>query len=618
MGRSPLPVDGLVYFWFLNDHCPLAELRRQIAEFARAKVAAVVLHPRAGLLVPYGGSDWFELIRTLVQDCLAAGVQPWLYDEQPYPSGSAGGWITVERPELAARAMERFVATPEQSADGALFLFPTGKLLWVGAVPPAGSSAAPIELTDRVGTIMRQWEVTPWDSRWYYSTTPLYPCPRSEAAHPEFGLRVPAGAIPAGWSLVAYVARPIVGSQWGHLADSLNPEATRLFIERTHDRYAASLGDLLGSAVPAIFTDEAKPHTSNAWTPGMFEDFTARYGYDLRPRLEDLFHDHDAARCQLTRLHYRQWRTQRFIDAWIKPVADWCKAHDVMLVGHVSPEDDPLEQVNSLGNLFPIQRHLGLAGFDLILPAVGDARHAVLNVGVTIATSVCQQQGLPGVMSETLGANGPDLTAAMAAKILAWQTLSGVGTIVVHGAFASTLGLRRWDAPPDCGPESIRWQGMGQIQEGLRPFQRLINGGAIQLAPVAILWPIRSFQARYVPWLSEDVGPRRDFYQLLLACLQAQVGVHLLDEEQLASATLRDGRLIIGRASYAALLLPTVAVLSQHSLRRLDELGAAGYPVHAFTDAPRFAQTERGLDPVAGFRFARVRADDWTAWCRAQ
>ncbi len=592
-------------------------MQRQIRAFADAGIAALILHPRDGLLVPYGGSDWFDLVRDLVNDCLAAGIEPILYDEDPYPSGSASGWIPIEHPELAAHAIERFEA-PANLKEGELFVFPAGKLLWVGAVSADGSAGEPIDLTDRVGMIRRTWEVTPWDSRWYYPATPLYPCERSMAVMPEAALRVPAN-LPAGSKLVAFVARNQTNSQWGGHADPLNPVATRMYIERTHERYAQSLGDLLGREVRAIFTDEAKPHSAHPWTPGIFESFEQRFGYDLRPRLNDLF-DHGATgpRAMLTRTHYRQWLADRFIDTWLRPVSQWCSKHGLALIGHLSPEDDPIQQTGSIGNLLPIQKYLTLSGIDLIIPAIGDARHPILNIGVASATSTAQQLDRAGVMSETLGASGNDLQATTAAKILAWQTLSGVAMVVVHASFASVMGLRRLDAPPDCGPNSVRWQGLCDTSRGIEPFRQIVTDST-QIAPVAIVWPIRSFMAEGIHWWEAgDVGPRRDLAQLLLACLQAQVGVHFIDEEQLASAEVRGGKLVVGRASYETILLPSASVIAEETVRRLASLKRDGLKVMSAGQLPAFAQTRKEIAPIdASSLPQRIQGDDWTAWCRA-
>jgi len=636
--RECFPPRGLVFFWFLNDDCQAGKLRRQIRAFAEANVGAVVLHPRSGLLVPYGGRDWFELVRWLVDECVRAGVVPWLYDEDPYPSGSAGGWIAAERPDLVARGIERFEAP--QGRAGEPFVFPAGKLVWAGLVPSAGSKQSPVDLTDAVGVVRRHWEVSPWDSRWYYPAAPRYDCPRSDAYYPEFALRRPH--IPNGWKLVAFVARPVGrDSIWGSIADSLNPEATRIYISRTHEQYARWLGSRLGRDVPAIFTDEPKYHASVPWTEGLFENFADRYGYDLRPRLEHLFSPSRVPHAMLTRLHFREWCGRRFVEAWLKPVSDWCREHDLALVGHISPEDDPVQQAACVGNLLPLHRYFDLVGLDLIVPAVGDRRHAILNVGVTSAASAAQQMKKAGVLSETLGCSGLNPRMADVARILAWQVVSGVSTIVVHGAFASTLGLRKFDAPPDFGPDSPRWKGICEIGRDLEPFMAIARN-VRQVAPVAILWPIRSFCADSTGWLAEDTGLRKDFNDLLLACLESQTGVHILDEEALWSATLDHGAprsceaevrsrartrgrarppepsLRIGRARYSVILVPSVSVLHRKTMDRLRELRRAGLPVYAAGREPRWTYDGREIRKRSERPWTPIAAGDLYAWCRAR
>ncbi len=612
MPRIARPKPGLTYFWFLNSDCPLDEIRRQIAAFAAAKVNAIVLHPRGGLLVPYGGSDWFAFIKTLVAECVKAGVTPWLYDDDPYPSGSAGGWITLEHPELEAHGIERFEAEPGKA--GELFIFPKGRLVWAGAVPPESEAGEPEEFTERVGFIRRHWEVSPWDSRWYYPAAPLYDCPRSEAYYPEFALRRPE--LKPGWKLVAYVARPVGGSSpWGSIADSLNPAATEQFIQRTHERYAQELGDALGRDIPAIFTDEAKFHAAFPWTPGMFESFREQFGYDLRQRLEQVFGKSQEPRAILARLHYRQWCAQRLLDAWVRPISNWCRDHGLALVGHFSPEDDPIQQVMCVGNAFPIHQYLDLAGLDLIIPAVGDARHAILNVGVLTATSAAQQLEKPGVMSETLGANGVHLDTREAARIIAWQAASGVSHVVIHGAFTSTVGLRQFDAPPDSGPDSPRWAGLQDVNRGLQPFFETVYDST-QIAPVAILWPIRSFQADNVPWEAKDIGRRKELNDLIMACLENQVGLHLIDEDTLISAPLQNGELRVGRARYKHVLLPSMSVIQQKTLERLQELHAGKFPVWGFGSAPKWIETARSLEPAPQPAWQTVPMKDAKRWCR--
>ncbi len=115
---------GLIYFWALNDACEDAKIERMIDAFAKGGVAAVCLHPRPGLLKPYGGQAWFDFIRRTVDRCAARGLDVWLYDEDPFPSGGAGGRITMEHPEYRAMAIQRIEPTAAPERQGPLLFCP--------------------------------------------------------------------------------------------------------------------------------------------------------------------------------------------------------------------------------------------------------------------------------------------------------------------------------------------------------------------------------------------------------------------------------------------------------------------------------------------------------------
>ena len=115
----------------------------------------------------------------------------------------------------------------------------------------------------------------------------------------------------------------------------------------------------------------------------------------------------------------------------------------------------------------------------------------MINIGVLSAVSVSQQQGKAGVMTEVLGCSGLNFTAQQAGRILRWQLMMGVTSPVVHCAYNSTEGLRLTEAPPDFGPDSSRWPGMVDLGHELARFQDYLRG-AIQIAPVAVVWPILS------------------------------------------------------------------------------------------------------------------------------
>ena len=49
------------------------------------------LHARSGLKTPYFSDEWFDCIRACSEKAKELGLKPWLYDENGWPSGAAGG-----------------------------------------------------------------------------------------------------------------------------------------------------------------------------------------------------------------------------------------------------------------------------------------------------------------------------------------------------------------------------------------------------------------------------------------------------------------------------------------------------------------------------------------------
>ena len=395
------------------------------------------------------------------------------------------------------------------------------------------------------------------------------------------------------------MAKPCGGEAvWGTLTDSLNPAATREFIRMTYERYRETDGDMFGTAITAVFTDEPKYFGQMPYTGGMFEAFEQEFGYDLKPRLWHLFSNTMNETSALTRLHYRQWLGQRFREAWLKPVSDWCHQHGLALVGHISPEDDPVEQNALLTNLLPCFHHFDLPGIDLIIPAVGDANHPLLNIGVVCAASAAQQQNKPGVMSESLGCSGHNVDVAThATRILRWQLMMGVTSHVIHGAFNSVEGHRLNDAPPDWGPDSVHWPELTILGKELAGIQPLIED-ARQIAPVAILWPIRSFAAKPFEGQSSNDPMRDQLVDLVHQCLEHQVGIHMIDEDDLIQATLQDGQVCLGRARYSHILIPSCIVLAEQTIAALLTVRDAGVTVLRTDKGPRWRQTPVALTPA--------------------
>gem|GEM_PF-5102250 len=91
-----------VPMWFWNGDLEEAEIRRQVQAFADGGLGGFQIAARTGLSTPYLSQRWFDLVELASREAAPHGLQVWLADEYPYPSGAAGGELTVRHPEWRA------------------------------------------------------------------------------------------------------------------------------------------------------------------------------------------------------------------------------------------------------------------------------------------------------------------------------------------------------------------------------------------------------------------------------------------------------------------------------------------------------------------------------------
>ncbi|MEI7437479.1 MAG: hypothetical protein WCL16_11820, partial [bacterium] len=258
---------GLIPFWMLCDASTVSEKIAFMRRCRAGGIKALTLHPRAGNLIPFASSEWFVMIKALVAEAARIDMKLWLYDEDPYPSGAAGGLVMNERPDLKSRVMVS-VEKPAALKAGELWFIDRRRVIWAGLAPvKAGLKSC--DLTATVGPLRSDWFAAEWDSRYYYEETPLFPCVRGAAVRSVNAMRVPV--IPAGFKLMA-VLEGFTGldGPWGSLPDLLHSETFGVFKRLGLDPYVVAIGKHFGKTVPGIFTDEAKPHGATPFTAELF------------------------------------------------------------------------------------------------------------------------------------------------------------------------------------------------------------------------------------------------------------------------------------------------------------------------------------------------------------
>lgn len=608
--------QGLIPFWFLNDGSTVSEKMDTLRACRAGGITGLAMHCRGGNLVPYASTEWFEMIRALVEEGKRLDMDMWLYDEDPYPSGAAGGMVMTERPDLCAQSLVLH-EKPESLRPGDLWLIGEDRIVWAGGVP-VKKMRPPEALTGRVGTVRADWFSGRWDSRHYYPETPRVACPRGGAIRQQFAMRVPA--IPPGYKLVAIAAeKPGSEGPWGALPDLLNPETFPRFRKLTLDRYKEFVGEHFGRTVPGIFTDEAKAHGAFPVTGDLFEAFRATFGYDLRSRLYQLFGEPLSEEFLKTRMDYRSWVGERFMEAFVRPYRQYCDRNHLLLTGHFSPEDDPIAEATTVVSVMPIMKELSLPGTDIIVPLVGDRRAPILNLGSVRVGSLKAQWGHPYAISETQALADWTAVSRKGRQIYAWQMVLGVDRFFTHGFFNSNEGVVNYEAPPDYGPSSPLFRGTCAINRWLGEIGACTDGG-VDAADTLI---VNSMEPFWTGSPGEDDARLREerhaLWQTVLSGLRRHVGIHVADAADLAKAEVCPGKLKVGARTYGTVLAPDVDGVSAGAFTVLERARAAGVRVCWFGGGPEFLRDEatgalKKCPPPSGDVFSAGWPDE--AWYR--
>ena len=84
-------------FWSWNDRLVPEELCRQLDEMVKGGFTGGFMHSRIGLITQYLSEEWLNCIKSVVNYAKTKGEKVYLYDEDRWPSGFAGGIVTKHK-----------------------------------------------------------------------------------------------------------------------------------------------------------------------------------------------------------------------------------------------------------------------------------------------------------------------------------------------------------------------------------------------------------------------------------------------------------------------------------------------------------------------------------------
>ena len=101
--RNPGKIYRPSPFWSWNDKLDEEELRWQVQEFADKGFGGYFMHSRVGLVTSYLSSEWMDCVHACLEEGKKQNLESWLYDEDKWPSGFAGGLVPAKSDKYRIR-----------------------------------------------------------------------------------------------------------------------------------------------------------------------------------------------------------------------------------------------------------------------------------------------------------------------------------------------------------------------------------------------------------------------------------------------------------------------------------------------------------------------------------
>lgn len=559
---------GILPFWFLNGELDPQEMLYQLREFRDKGMPGIILHGRYGLETSYIGETYLDRIHFAVEEAEKLGLKTWIYDEMDWPSGTADKRVLQARPDLA----ERYIECINMTVRGPWFTYLTGADSRYNDFEKSKPVAAFAISLDKPGEVI---DLTP---------------------NLSFENVIPWEAPAGNWRLM-YIVEKIAD----YYIDALNPESTKEFLRHGYDPYASAVDGKMTSQMLGFYTDEPAMHyyLSGAdvpivpWTKDMFRRFQQRNGYNLRPRLPDLFFDvrPDSAR---VRYDFYNTLTDFYSQAFYQQIHEWCQKHNVLFTGHLLYEEGLRRLIRVEGNLFKHYPHMDVVGVDHLYPIIGDRDRPDEHVAMKVGSSAAHQLGSPRLLCESFGGIFMDATMQRMKWIADWEYVLGVNLLNPHGFHYTLEGPRKRDWPPSMFYQYPWWNYYGEFSNYMSRLSHLLSGGK-HVAKVAVLWPMNAMFATYTPQTHNALGDRmeRDFNTLTDLLLRLHYDYDYLDEDVLANAELHGNKLRVHDEEHELLVLPPMVHLKLSTLEKLEQFVAQGGRVLGMIFLPSQAFTTK-------------------------
>ncbi|MBQ4075594.1 MAG: hypothetical protein IJD39_10390 [Clostridia bacterium] len=544
-------------FWAWNCQLDEKELLWQIEQMKKMGLGGFHMHCRSGMSTPYLTDEFMELIRACVEKAKKENMLAWLYDEDRWPSGAAGGLITKD-PQYRARYL-RFTPNPQEE----------GRLI----------SRYAIQLDER--KCLKHYRMLADEEQ------------VQEGEMLRHAYLCIAGDDP-WYNNQAYL-------------DTLSPRAVKKFLEVTHEKYAQWFQQDFGGVIPAIFTDEPQFTSKRTltfpeeqvdailpWTEDLEDTYRTAYGESLLARLPEVLWELPDDLPSAARYHYHDHLTERFTQAFADQIGTWCQQHNIMLTGHMMEEPTLKSQTHMLGEAMRSYRGFQLPGIDMLC----DRREFTT---AKQAQSAAHQDGRPGVLSELYGVTNWNYDFRGHKSQGDWQAALGVTVRVQHLAWVSMEGEAKRDYPASIHYQSPWYREYPYVENHFARLNTALTRGKPRVR-IGLIHPIESYWLRMGPRSQTEARCAemdQRFQQVTGWLLHGLMDFDYICESLLPDQCKAGGApLQVGQMAYDAVVVPACETIRSTTLDRLEAFQKAGGRLIFMGGIPRFVDARPSDRPI--------------------
>ena len=545
--KDPGKEYSIVPLWSWNGDLKQEELKRQIDLMQEQGVYGAFMHARAGIdysETPYFSDGWWEAMDTTMAYAARKNFEAWMYDEDKWPSGSAGGRTIAVNPEEYTKKVLRY--TVEEQKEGDTYTINKQNKVKVFAVKMTGKKTfdlqSKVDLTDSPAN---QWEVPPGD-----------------------------------WAVLTFEMGKHQKEMPFTQIDYLDEDAVKAFVDITHEEYYKRYGKLFGNTIPGVFYDEIYLNLYEAdilpWTDDFAEGFKSRNTYSILNELPSLV----LGSSNSASVNYDFFKevTYRYDNAWFKQIADWCDKHNIGLVGHT---EEGFDSYKTEGDYIKTIGSMQFPGTDNEEFRY-DFPRQISFFRPKQVSSAAHIYGRDRSAVEAMGGGGYMITPAEYRYGMAKLGAYGINFFIPHLFHYTVDNIRAYrDWPPSWFFRNPYWKYFKPLADYGRRISFMNRQGS-HVCHVALLYPLTDHRVSGY----NGINYKENYVELQEILLNSQIDYDVINNESLLKSDCSGGDIKIEDEAYRVLILPYITNLTYDVAKKIAGFYEQGGIVIAVNKIP--------------------------------